>query len=324
MTAVELPLFQRPALDLLKTALLGGDPITAEELHNAHYHPAPGVLDPVAVAARQQDPRYLSATLAVHDAITARRQRPIDAGAAALDILAQRAGIPLNISSFRSESDLYYPIAPGITYKTAALPSRVGGPGGVVEFIRTDDTPMMDWDTPGVFHDDRNVSVRHLGDVEELAREHLRAVPQSSLAIYQTPGGFRAWDLSQRLTPKEFAPQAQALKVDPGYVYLGQLSNDRHVEGLPIGQPGFSARISAKPGRPDDWVAQPLLVLRGKDSLPDRTSLDRIFTYHDDPINKAYLGGRGVSPTALEALIPQAATASSALRRTLQAARLLR
>lgn len=38
MTAVELPLFQRPALDLLKTALLGGDPITAEELRNAHCH----------------------------------------------------------------------------------------------------------------------------------------------------------------------------------------------------------------------------------------------------------------------------------------------
>ena len=323
MSGATTPFHQRPALVLLQTALTGGEPLTAGELHASYYRPAPGVLDPLLVASQQQDPRFLEATLAVHDAITARRQQPVNAGAAAVDVLAQRAGIRTNMSGFRTEPYLYYPIAPGVTYKQAAQPSRVGGQGGVIEIVRFNDTPMMDWDTPGVFHDDRNVSVRHLGDVEELVREHLKANPQSSLALYQTPGGYRAWELSQQLTPSQFAAQAEALKVDPGYLYLGQLGNDRHVHGLPIGEPGFSSRISAKPGRPDDWVAQPLTILSGTDAMPNPHNTRRINLYHDQPINRAYLGGSMMNPAALQALAQQAPTASPALRRVLQSARLL-
>lgn len=323
MSGATTPFHQRPALALLKTALTNGEPLTAGELHASQYRPAPGVLDPLQVASQQQDPRFYQASLVIHDAITRRRQQLIDAGAAALDVLAQRAGIPTNLSGFRAEPDLYYPIAPGVTYKQSAQPSRVGGQGGVIEFVRFDDTPMMDWDTPGVFHDDRNVSVRHLGDVEELVREHLKANPQSSLALYQTPGGYRAWELSQQLTPAQFAAQGEALKVDPGYLYLGQLGNKRQILGLPLGSPGFSSRISAKPGRPDDWVAQPLTILRGAESEPNPHNIQRIVAYHDEPIKRAYLGNRGTNPAALQALAEQAQYASPALQRVLQTAKLI-
>lgn len=324
MSAATTPFHQRTALDLLRTAVFGGEPVTAAEMQAANFAPAIGVIDPVALAAEQSDPRYLAASQAIRNAITSRRQRQLDPASAAIDLLSQRAGLPTNLSGFRKDPRLFYPIAPGVTYETDLQPSRLGGRGGEVEYIRFADTPMMDWDIPDDIHAARNVSVRHLGDVEELVQEHLRANPQSSLALYQTPGGYRAWELSQQLTPQQFARQAEQLHVDPDYITIAQQGNPQLINDLPVNTPGFSARVSAKPGRSTDWVAQPIAVLEGRESIPNPTNVRRVRQYHDGPIRKAFLGDSGINPHALELLNTQARTASPALRRLLGSSGLLR
>ena len=80
-----------------------------------------------------------------------------------------------------------------------------------------------------------------------------------------------------------------------------------------MGGPVFSSRISAKPGR-TDWVAQPMLTVRGRNALPDPVSLSRVETFHDGPIARNFLA-HGVSPEALRMLAAQLPTASQQLRR---------
>jgi len=310
---------QQTNLQLLKTALLGGPPIAAGDLQALYYKPSTNrLLDPLAIAAQQSDPRYLAAAQAINAALQQRHSRPIDAGAAALDILAQRmAGANINLTGFRKDPDLSYPIAPGITYDLKKAASKVSPIGGEIEYVGFNDIPMTDWDVPDDFHSASNVTVRHLGDVEELVRQHLQDNPQSSLRLYQTPGGFRAWDLSQRLNPIAYAPQSEAMKVDGDYVRLAQGKPALEHDGLTYGGPAFSSRISAKPGRAVDWVAQPILTLYGNDAIPDPSSLRAIEAFHDGPIRKHYLGGSS-SPDAMAMLQRQAQTASSALQTALR------
>jgi hypothetical protein len=108
------------------------------------------------------------------------------------------------------------------------------------------------------------------------------------------------------------------MKVDPGYAYLATLGTDQAVGGLPINQPGFSARISGKHGRPD-WVAQPIATISGDQAEPDPVSQLRIRQLHDDPIQQHYLGPGGVSADAAQAVQAQLPFASQALRRQISA-----
>ncbi len=315
---------QKTNLQLLRAALLGGEPLTVGELQAQYFTPAVSrLIDPIAYAAQQEDPRYLAAAQAIDAEVRKRHQQRLDPGAAALDVLSKRmAGLNLNLSGFRKDPEISYPLEPGVSYQLKKTPSKVGGMGGDVEYISFDNVPMADWDIPSDFHAASNVTVRHLGDVEELVREHLKANPKSSLRLYQTPGGFRAWDLSQRMTPSEYAPQSEAMKVDGDYIRLAQQKTPSEAEGLTFGGPGFASRISAKPGRAQDWVAQPLTTLRGKDSIPDPTSERLVNAYHDQPIRRHYQPS-GPSPAALQMLERQAATASPMLRTALANARLL-
>lgn len=338
------PLPQLSNLELLATAISpGSGTIPQYEFQQAFFAPGgDGVLDPVAVAAQQADPRYLAASRAVAAIAAERRSRQLDRGAAAADLLASRvlAGtrvnellsavlgpggvIRPNLSGFRKEPRLFYPIAPGVQYETQLAPARVGGGlGGRIEFVRFEDTPMMDWDIPSGYHAASNVTVRHLGDVEELARAHVERHPNSRLRLYQTPGGFRAWELGRRQSPQEYLPEAEAMKVDGDYIRIAQQPNVWEVEGLTVGRPGFSSRISGKPGRANDWVAQPLLTISGREAMPDPVNVARVRQFHDEPIRRAYLGEQGISPHAMEALQRQASTASAALRNELMRRRLL-
>ena len=91
-----------------------------------------------------------------------------------------------------------------------------------------------------------------------------------------------------------------------------------------MGGPAFSSRISRKPGRPQDWAAQPLLTLTGSDALADPVSLQRVRQYHDEPIRQAYLTANGVNPGALAMLAEQARFASRQFQGKLRLAGLLR
>lgn len=338
------PLPQLSNLELLAAIL---SPSAAKvpqlELQSAFFEPAgPRVLDPVAAAAEQSDPRYLAVAQAIDAAAAERRFRPLDRGAAAADLLTSRlmagsrvnelltallgpgGAIKPNFSGFQKEQGRMYPVAPGVQYKSQLVPARVGGGrGGRVEFISFDDTPMADWDIPSDYHAASNVTVRHLGDVEELARGHVEKHPDSILQLYQTPGGFRAWELGRRQTPAEYGPEAEEMKVDGDYIRIAQDPRAWEVEGLQMGGPRFSSRISGKPGRANDWVAQPLLTIAGQEAMPDPVSVGRVRQFHDQPIQRAYLGEGGANPHAMEALRGQAPTASAALRNELMRRRLL-
>ena len=310
------------ALDLLTRALTGASPVTNEQVQRTLYDFASRpVLDPIQAAAAQSDPRYLRAAQAAQAELQKRQAIHLDGGAVALDVLARRmAGdrLRLNLSGARTMGRPVYPIAPGVQYERQLVKSRLGGKGGEVEFIRFDDTPMGDWDLPHPSHMSGNVTVRNLGDVEELIQGHVSKNPQSEMRLYMTPGGFRAWELGERRTPAEHAKAMEAMRIDGDYTRLAQQGNPREIEGVPVGQPGFSARISAKPGRSGDWVALPIATIAGEQAAVDPVSAQRVRAYHDQPIASSYLPGGQVPHAAQAMLKEQAATASLALQQALR------
>lgn len=308
---------------ILIRSLLGSETITPAEARQGLLVPDQTfLLDPVQAAAAAGGSEYERVAQKVNEFFRVKENRHVDRGAFELDRLLRSVGLPSNISGVGNPPSEYYPIEPGVTYKRQFMRPRSAGkadssrPGRVVEFIGFDDTPMMDWDTPSDYHRAQNVTVRHLGDVEELARQYVQENPESVLKLYQTPGGFRAWELGQRVDPISFQPNFEALKVDGDYAVLAASRPSIEVDGIPVAGPAYSARISAKPGR-TDWVAQPIATLRGSAAMADPTSLRRVEAYHDGPINRAYLRN-GVNDDALNVLRDQAPTASIALQQELR------
>lgn len=304
--------------------MLSLDPKPAGEVWDYFFRPKQDYLiDPVAMAASYgtQASRQVVDNTAAWEANL--NNRPIDAGAAAIDMMMRRVGIPTNISGFANPPTVRYPIAPDIHYKRQFKP--VTGParrdskqpGTIVEYVGLTETPMMDWDIPGPSHIDRNVTIRNLGDVEELAMDYVQRHPRSRLQLYQTPGGFRAWETGERLSVEDFQPRFEELNVDPDYALLSNTGFGRTVRGVPIDPPSFRSRISHKPGR-TDWVAQPIAVISGKESLPDPRSMALVEAFHDEPIRQRYLTKGGASPAAVAAIRPQLATASKALQSELR------
>lgn len=236
----------------------------------------------------------------------------IDSGAYAIDQALSRLGLTTNIAGARKRPVRISQLADDAVYKrqTVAPKAKQGGGSGTdVEFIRLAQTPMMDWDTPHPSHFDANVTVRHLGDVEDLARSYVQQHPESTLQLYATPGGYRAWEMGETMTPKEFQPRFDELNVDPDYARLSTMST-------PLEPMGFASRISHKPGR-TDWVAQPIMTLRGKDSTLNPRSAQLVSTLHDEPILRNYLTHNGASPDAVKALMTTLPNASSALQKEL-------
>lgn len=293
------------------------------------------LLDPVALAAAYGSPQHhrIAQAAASYEALSGGQM--VDAGAAQFDTLFRKLGLNTNLAGVSKPPTVYYPIAEDVFYKRQyKAPGGFkykykGEPGTIVEYLNLTNTPMADWDLPGPDHATANVTVQNLGDVEEIAREYVRRHPSSQLRLYQTPGGFRAWELGERMTPSQFGSRFNELNVDPDYALLTGNSIDRisewqspstSKESVPFDPPGFRSRISHKPGRVD-WVAQPLVTIAGKESLADPRSRFLVNRLHDQPIRRAYLNDTdrpGISSAAMQALARQLPTASSSLRRRLK------
>lgn len=282
--------------------------------------PSSWMLDPVQLASQSPDPRYLEVAKEVQQREATAADRLVDRGSIAFDeLLTILAGKKIsNISGQAKPRKIVYPIEEGVYYRREPRKSLIpGGKGAISEYVSFSDTPMMDWDLPDPSHPMASITVRHLGDVEEMARQYIQDNPESMLRLYQTPGGYRAWDLGTRGTPVEMRRSLEAALVDPLYLSFSAARPPvTHSSGLQIDGPGFSSRINPKPGRLD-WVAQPVLDLRGRQALPDPVSLRRVERYHDNPISQHYLSG-GVSPDAMALLGQQLPTASQALQRELR------
>lgn len=315
----------RPGIPEVLNALFNDTgTVPVSQIWDQHIIPRDSyLLDPVALAIQAGDPRYIAAAQKVAEFSQSLREHPIDRGSAVLDMFLRGMGLDTNLSGLNSPPALTYPIEPGVEYKRQVLTPRANGgqkqvraPGAEVEFIRFQDTPMADWDLPGPDHRDVNATVRNLGDVEELARSYIKAHPESILRLYQTPGGFRAWELGERMGAQDFQPRFEELNVDGDYARISINPSTKTLDDIPLASPGFASRISHKPGRVD-WVAQPLTDLAGAEAVGDPVSIQRIRTYHDEPIRRAYLGGQGASPDAMARLQEQLPSASPMLRRTL-------
>lgn len=304
--------------------LVSVDPEPAGEIWDQFFRPKQDFLiDPVAMAERYGSP--ISQKVVANTAAweQQRHEQPIDGGAAALDMLLRKVGIQSNLSGFGNPPTVRYPIANDIHYKRQFKPLTGPArrdskqPGTIVEYVGFTDTPMMDWDLPGPSHVDRNVTIRNLGDVEDLIQDYVSRHPDSRLQLYQTPGGFRAWETSERMNTQEFQPRFEELKVDPDYALLSNTGFGRTVRGIPIDPPTFRARVSHKPGR-TDWVAQPIATFSGSEAMPDPRSLAVISSFHDEPIRKRYLTQNGANPAAIRSLQQQLPTASATLQAQLR------
>lgn len=309
----------RPGLlEVLQALTSTGPGIPSQEIWDQYMLArASYLLDPVALAIDAGDPRSIELALHAAGVEANQLQRPVDRGSAVLDLWLNGMGVRTNLSGLRTPSKVVYPIEPGVEYRRQFKePQRGVGQGVMAEYINLDRTPMMDWDLPGPDHKARNVTVRHLGDVEELVRGYVADRPESTIRLYQTPGGYRAWEMSERMGPDEFQPSFEQLNVDGDYARMSTNASRQQINGVPVDGPGFRSRISHKPGRVD-WVAQPLTTITGSRALPHPESVRQVETYHDEPIRRGYLQQGGVSPDAMEALKRQLPTASEAMRRDL-------
>tara|TARA_Y100000401_G_scaffold115271_1_gene118669 strand:- start:1166 stop:2050 length:885 start_codon:yes stop_codon:yes gene_type:complete len=185
-------------------------------------------------------------------------------------------------------------------------------PGTEVEFMQLRNTPMMDWDTPDPIHPDSSVTVQNLGDVEEIVRDYISKNPESMMRLYQTPGGYRAWELGIEANANQHAPALTQMLVDPNYVNYNQFT-DQILDNRAVQNAGFNSRISHKPGR-IDWVAQPIAEIRGSEAMPSSRSTELVKLMHDDPIKRAYLD-KGGTAQAVALLNQHLPTASQTLQR---------
>lgn len=142
---------------------------------------------------------------------------------------------------------------------------------GAVEYIGTSSVPMQDWDWPDTVHPSIAVTINHLGDVYDSLVRRTVDNPSERWRLYITPGGVRAWNLTNQWEPNVAAEMLQrSLDSDPLYAEYAAKSNN------------WFSRISGKPKRLNDFVAFPIDEIGS--ALPNPVNLDIVHRYHDVPI----------------------------------------
>jgi len=282
-------------------------------------------IDPVAIVGRQNNPELHQALQKAQQFAQRTLSQHIDPGALALDELLGGVGIRSNLSETLKYPTTHYVLEPGVYYKRQhKLPTgqprmTQQSPGVIQEFIGFKDTPMMDWDVAGPYHAERNATIRHLGDVEDRIQNYLSQNPQATLRLYQSPGGYRAFDLTTRQSPTGYNQAFELLDVDPDYRIISQQRPDvlRYEGSIPVNDTErFNARVNPKVGRVD-WVAQPIAELRGTNSIVDPVSERRVREYHDNPIQQNFLFGQAQAQ-GIQKVKENLPTASQFLQKQIQ------
>jgi len=308
----------------------GQSTITREQVFNDLFAQADKskqfVIDPQAIVTRQNNPE-LNQVLHQAQAFAQRQlSQQVDRGAYEFDQLLGRVGITSNLSETLKYPTTHYVLEPGVYYKrqhklpTNQVRPTTESPGVIQEFIGFKDTPMMDWDVAGPYHAERNATIRHLGDVEDRIQNYLKQNPETTLKLYQSPGGYRAFDLTNRQSPIEYNPSFELLDVDPDYRVISQQKPDvlKYQGSIAVNDTErFNSRINPKVGRVD-WVAQPIAEIAGANATVDPTSIRRVRMYHDEPIQQNFLTGvaQAAGFNKLKENLP---TASQFLQKQIQA-----
>lgn len=172
--------------------------------------------------------------------------------------------------------------------------------GGLVEYMQFGNVPMQDWDFPDAIHHDNSVTIRHLGDALDSMAERVSDNPNERWKMYLTPGGVRAWNLTDQISPTQNETAiryANSMQSDPLYA---RFSREKDV---------WSSRISAK-NRPDDFIAYPIAHVGT--GLPNPQNVDLVNRYHDNPIIEnryiSNVSGGGLPRSGLELLERQIQT----------------
>lgn len=297
--------------------------ITKEELFNQLFSQANQrfAIEPGPIVTRQNNGDLTQALQKSQQFAQRTLQQHIDTGALELDRVLGSMGVRSNLSGTLKFPTTNYILEPGVYYKRQhKLPvgqprATVQSPGMIQEFIGFKDTPMMDWDVAGPYHAERNATIRHLGDVEERVQNYLGQRPDATIKLYQSPGGYRAFDLTTRQSPLEYNSSFDLLDVDPDYRMISQQKpNVLKYEGtIPVNDTErFNARINPKLNRVD-WVAQPIAVIKGTQAVTDPESRRRVRIYHDEPIERNFLTGKAKA-AGLEKVKENLPTASQFLQ----------
>ena len=275
--------------------------LTKEQLFNELFSQAKQrfVINPETIVNKQNNGDLTQALHSAQQFAQRALQQQVDVGSYELDNLLSSVGIRSNFADALKYPTTHYVLEPGVYYKRQhKLPAdqprpTQSSPGVIQEFVGFKDTPMMDWDVAGPYHAERNATIRHLGDVEERIQNYLAQNPQSTLRLYQSPGGYRAFDLTTRATPTQYNPAFELLDVDPDYRIISQQKPDvlKYEGTIPVNDTErFNMRINPKVGR-IDWVAQPIAQISGTEAIVDPTSIRRVRQYHDEPIRQNFLRG---------------------------------
>lgn len=301
--------------------------ITKEELFNQLFSQTKQrfAIEPSPIINRQNN---VDLTQALHKSQQfAQRvlQQHVDVGALELDRILGSVGISSNLSETLKYPTTHYVLEPGVYYKRQhKLPANqsratLQSPGVIQEFIGFKDTPMMDWDVAGPYHAERNATIRHLGDVEDRIQNYLQQNPQATIKLYQSPGGYRAFDLTTRQSPTQYNPAFELLDVDPDYRIISQQKPDvlKYEGSIPVNDTErFNSRINPKVGRVD-WVAQPIAEIKGTQAIVDPESMRRVRMYHDEPIEKNFLSGQAQA-VGIEKVKENLPTASQFLQKQIR------
>lgn len=186
--------------------------------------------------------------------------------------------------------------------------------GGHIDVVGYRDIPTGDWDLPDPAHkayaSDAN-AITSPSEAFERIEQYARDT-NSRWRVYSTAGGIRAFDLTQQLTP-EMLRDAQGfatLRPDEMYQKLmfeqnrgfpAEIRGEANRLGVNAMDPVYLARTSGKPGRPMDYIAEPIGTIGSGPINPRNVRL--LETYHDRPIleNRKAMneGALGVATTGI-------------------------
>ena len=167
-------------------------------------------------------------------------------------------------------------MTPTVSLKTKFVPNKwtqTMGPMHIAEHKRV---PMIDVDLPNALaHQSLQVKSKTKGEFMKKLDDYLEtpAGQSSVFDLYDTPAGVRAWDMGVRAGPISYDKTAQVLGSDPLYRMFSMRRGS------------FASRLSPKPGREGDFVAQKFASNYGPGTVnpTNRMEIDR---YHDGIIKR--------------------------------------
>ena len=191
-------------------------------------------------------------------------------------------------------------VAPGVSLRQELSMNPYTNTVGRMNYLHTTKTPMIDIDLP-------------IGQTSHMAQQMTHGMKTrsdfmnklhkflysdkgktSKFRLYKTQGGFRLFDTSKRMTPRQYMEPSRGPVVESDLTRTGFLreeipatplilGQDRFYTNSIVGRNQYSARLTPKPGRIGDYVTD----YRGTYGYgtPIQKNVDEVINYHDNYID---------------------------------------